>query len=354
MKKEKIISTLLIAAILLGSMPSVCAYNQEDKRSTEDTIKLEYVGHGEFKLNNLTKETAVDINNIDSVKCGSVITAQSTNNSSIYQFSDEKYLMKVDNDTYLLADKKDININDFEQNRRIFNQYDINERSIESMEQVIASQIELGNDEFSIEIYVPSAVNSEPATRGTTTTSYYSYVDEHGDTWSLRDISIKYSNLSTPMVDKNGTSALSQSQAFANVVISATGTVSNVVSAFGVGASLYDLYVAIRGPVAYSSGSDRTYSLAVFDRIEKQSQFYSEGAGQYVDGKISHKVWVNRLDTYQYYGATGYSELIKPSVNREHYSQYWDNNAMTILPSGWEDYITIQLYDTTIVLNGTN
>lgn len=212
-----------------------------------------------------------------------------------------------------------------------------------------------GNDSFSIESFVPSTISNDVSINaGTTETSYYSYRDSAGTTWRLRDVRVKYSHLSSGMIAYSGALAKNRAEAFVNYMVSAIGTISKTVSVFGWGKSLYDWYAAVRGPVQYSSGEDYTSSSVIFDRIEKESQYYVSTTQSYATGKISHKTWTDRLDTYQYYAATGEAEFFQPTVNVEHYSQYWENNEKTISRCGWEDYHKAKLYDTIVVMSGTN
>lgn len=352
MKQRFIVITLLLCVIFSSTIP-VCAVEAKD----ENKIILECVGHGEFLVRKSLTDAAENkpVDKAEFATAGEIVSANSFDGDEILRVSAEKYLIKTADDTYMLADKITINPNDLALVKQVLQHYEISSRYINQIEEVICHQKELKNNDFFIELFVPADISNDSGTKGgQITNSYYTYTDSQGDKWKMRDISIKYSNLSSGMVSKSGTTTKSYASAFVNVVISAAGTVSKTVSVFGVGKSLYDAYVAIHGTVQYSSGGDRTYSSAIFDRIEKTSQVYAEASGSYVTGKTSHKAWVNRLDTYQYYGATGESELIKPSVNEIHYSQYWDNNEKTLSHIGWEDYIEIKLYNTTVALSGTN
>lgn len=114
------------------------------------------------------------------------------------------------------------------------------------------------------------------------------------------------------------------------VQISVVGIGSKTISVFGLGKSLYDLYVAARGPVLSSRSTDQSSSVALYDRKEKLSQYYATALAKYVDGKTSHKIWMNKLETRQLYnGDPTFHDETKP-LNTVEYSQYWDNNAMTI------------------------
>jgi ACT domain-containing protein len=137
---------------------------------------------------------------------------------------------------------------------------------------------------------------------------------------------------------------------------SKSSQIKKTVSAFGIGQSLYSLYRSIVGPVSYGSGGDRTYSLIVFDRIVKTTSVYISATNEYREGCISQKVWLNRLDTYQFYAATGVAKLLQPSLNVAHCSENYDNPIMAITSiSRYVDLpIKAKLYNETVVLVGEN
>lgn len=353
MKKKMMSLALALVMCMTLCVPALAHDNTETSKS-DNSVTLKSVGHGEFTLDSYTGKGLVAGQQAAHAEYDDTVIAQPTNDSDILKVSDTKYLVQATDTSYILTDKISISINNFEDTLDMLYEHGVSERSIQSMRQTIVDQQGLGNNDLAIDVYVPSEMSSGDATsRSTTSTSYYTYKDSTGYTWKLKDINIQYTNLSSPMVEENGTGVLNKAKGFVNLVITAVGTISKTVSAFGTGQSLYDAYVAIRGPVVSTSGSDRTYSLVVFDRTEKESQVFAEVPNSYIAGKVSHKALVRRMDTYQYYAATGYSELIKPSINKEHYTRYWNNNEMTVSRTGWEDYISIKLYDTKVLLNGT-
>ena len=254
---------------------------------------------------------------------------------------------------YLLTKKINVNDSNFEKCKSLLQEYNVDEQHIKNIQQVIEFQKELNNNDFLVEIYVPDTYDSDVNTLSAQTeTTYYTYTDRWGQRWSMRDIVTKYSNLWTPPVVKSGHSAKKASSAFVNAIISGVGIASKTISVFGFGKSLYDLYVDARGPVLASRSTDQSISVALYDRKEKLSQYYATALAKYVDGKTSHKIWMNKLDTKQLYNGdpTAYNKI--RSLNTVEYSQYWDNNAMTIQPCGWEDYLKFKMYDTNVILNG--
>lgn len=111
------------------------------------------------------------------------------------------------------------------------------------------------------------------------------------------------------------------------------------------------LYKAIVGPVTYGSAGNKTYSLAIYDRIVKTTSVKINAT--YETGCVSQNVRLNRLDTYQLYGATGVAKFIQPSLNVEHCPENFHNPKMAILNFANPYYdlpVKMKLYDTTIIL----
>lgn len=341
---KKLLMFILVLSLVSSMIVPAFAYDQEkvDANSKDSHIvRMESVGHGEFKVSN----------NQNSLT-GNFVSAEKVNNDEELKISDDKYLIKVTNDTYLLTNKINVNASNFEKCESLLQGYNVDEQHIKSIQEVIEFQKALNNNDFLVEIYVPDTYDSDAnALSAASETNYYTYTDRYGQRWSMRDIVIKYSNVWTPMITKKGTSAKEKSDAFVNVVISGIGIASTSVSVFGVGKSLYDLYVAARGPVVSSRSTDQSNSSALYDRIEKLSQYYAPALAKYVDGKTSHKVWMNKLETRQLYNGNPNPFDTTVTINKVAYSQYWDNNAMTIQPYGWEDYLKFKMYDATIILN---
>lgn len=384
---KKMISVFLSAVMMLSLCPTAFASNSTAEKNSDndyvfeptpdltheekeksaisklpetDTIQLRSVGHGEFMINDaISTQTENIANTASDAVAGEVIFAEPTADVEILKTSEGKYLVQVTEDSYLLTDKVNVELDDVNASRQILEEYNVPEKNIQEMEEIITYQKSIGNDEFAVDLYLPSEISAvstgDVSTLGMTTkTTYYTYEDAKGTEWKMRDVNTKYTNVPTGMIEEKGVTAKEKAQAFVNVVLSAVGTKNVPVSLFGVGKSLYDLYVLNQGPVAQSKSGDYTSACAIYDRIEKVSQNYIQATGKYVSAKTSHKVWINRVDTYQFYSSTGKSDSSQVSVNKEKYSQYWDNGEKTLAKIGWEDYVTIKLYNTTVVLSGTS
>lgn len=354
---KKFLSILLSISMVLGLLTSTAyANNASTKHSA---TKFESIGHGEFRI---APSNSIASDEVEDVEIGKVIIAYPTNDEEIFKISKDKYLLENTSNSYLLTDKINIDTENFDKNQRIFSKYSISSELITNMQEVVDSQKKLGNTEFSIELYAPSILNdkdmpsmdsiSERVAEAPKYTNY-KYKDKTGYTWNMRDCTIAYRHLHAGPVKKEGTSALSLSKAFANVVVSGAGIASTTISVFGVGKSLYDLYKAAKGPVISGSGGDLSTAVLIYDRLQKETSMMAQATGKYMPGKNSHKVWFNRLDTYQLYGSNGQSFSGKNSINKTYYSKHWNDSEAALSRIDFEDYLRVKLYDVTIVLKGT-
>lgn len=354
---KKLLMFILVVSIVSSMIVPAFAYGQDEvdvDLKDLDIVRMESMGHGEFKVsNNQTSLPTQKSMSAVSTETGDFVFAEKVDSDEELKISSNKYLIKVDSDTYLLTNKINIDTNNFEKCESMLQEYNVEEQHIKNIQQVIEFQKELKNNDFCVEIYVPDTYDNDANTLSAETeTAYYTYTDKWGQRWSMRDIVVKYSNVWTTAVTKEGTTAKAKSDAFINVVISGVGLVSPPIAVFGVGKSLYDLYVAARGPVVSCRSTDQSISAALFDRKEKLSQYYAPALAKYVDGKTSHKVWMNKLETRQLYNGNKNPFDRTLTINKVEYSQYWDNNAMTIQPYGWEDYLKFKMYDTNVKLDG--
>ena len=178
-----LISTLIIpvAAVAVESDKVSAEVKEENKIQIVNTpIKsgwiMESVGHGEFIIidsDNITMRRMANVST--NVKQGEYISVVPTSDSEIFQTADGKYLVRATENSYLLSDKIAVNTNNIENYKPVFEKFNISQKSILEMEEVIASQVAMGNDEISIDIYVPSEnlTNEIMPLRGETNTSYY-------------------------------------------------------------------------------------------------------------------------------------------------------------------------------------
>lgn len=216
---KRAISTILASSMIFGMSSTVLSDNLKAKEDSQEMVSLvtegifEYNGHGEFtKSESASFSRNQNISNsVDNLNNGGVITASPTNDTDLYKIDEEKYLSRAYDNTFLLVDKIDVNIDNFSENEDVFTSYHISEYAQQEMQEVIAAQKELGNEEFSIEIYAPGEQDDGimpmgNAPLGTRYYNYYSFV--YGRSFDMMDYSIKYRTCYTDDVVVKGTSCL--------------------------------------------------------------------------------------------------------------------------------------------------
>jgi len=362
---KKIICLISIISLLIVGTVPINAYNEMlcENLITTEYFVAEYNGHGEYTVhkingsinNNSDKKTMLPENMISIIP---------TEDDEMYYVSDNKYLVNVYDDKYILAEKVTINSKLYDDNIVIFDNYNIPEDVKNNIESVMISQMEMGNNDLGIELYVPAAVSSDVQIMANEPlgTTYYNY-EYDNIIYHMMDYSVKYYNLSTGMIERTGTSALATAKTFTDFVLSIPGVVvdeivEHVISAFGLFESAYDLYVAICGPVVYGSSGDRLYTSLIYDRIVKYTYVQDPVFGDYPEPScVAHKVWLNRHDTYQYYSSTGESHLAKESINMEFYTPNFRNPAPAAIENGFGscqvDFpFQVTIHGTRVILTG--
>lgn len=299
----------------------------------------EYVGHGEFEISEGLSMGLIN-ENMNTLSDGDRVRVIETEDEEIYKINDNKYLTLAYDNKYLLSDKIDVCIDDYESNHNMFERYEISQNLRDEIRDVIDKQKELGNDDFKIEIFAPSiAQNSDVQIMADEPLgySYYTY-NYYNQTFYMRDYSVKYHNVRTDDYEESGAATLNKAKAFINFIIAITSNWSDTISAFSLGQSAYDVYSAMWGPVGSGSSSDIMRTALVYSWIHKETiarDLYGEYAGS---GCSSYKAWLDHHETYQYYGAVGEGYLTKPYIGEELYSEHFQNPAPTAIDYGYTGY----------------
>lgn len=264
-----------------------------------------------------------------------VVYGTSQDNGDTYILPNGKYLTKAYEDTYLLSDKINVNIDDFMSNTEVFNRYNVSNNLRDEMQSIILAQKALGNKELVIEAYAPSIDVRQPLGDEPLGTRYYTYY-LNGTTYNLKDYSVKYSNLSTGMKQVKDTEALPAAKEFVYFLLYKTGEgLLEQLGAFSKLLSAYEVYKQACGTVTTAQRGDLLYTNLIWDKITKET-YCEDPIGEYPNpGCVSYKVWLNRHDTYQYYASTGQSYLIKPVLNKTVYSDHFANPAAEAIQNGF-------------------
>ncbi len=193
-----------------------------------------------------------------------------------------------------------------------------------------------------IDLFVPSEYNPNADvsvnTIEPTGTNYYTYT-YNGKSYKMKDVSVKYTNMHIDK-KKEGTSTLNVAKNFASLIFASADGISRTIAVFGkyagIAMSAYDLYKSIRGEVRYGSSGDYINTLIVYSKIIKETYTEDIVMHDYPNaGCVSHKVWLDRNDTYHFYQSKGgTSELTKTSLREEIFSPHFKNPAPTAINNG--------------------
>ena len=325
---KKFISCLLCMSMLMGL--SGPAFAASDRQTPNDVIKLREVGHGEYALVEDSSDRLDDY-----------ITATATADSEIYHYKDNQYFLLNSPGSYILSDRIDVNTEDFDANQTVFEKYHITDADQKEMKAVIDGQKIIGNDEFSIEIYAPSAT-------GETTTNYYNYT-YNGTQYRLQDTVVAYRDIHVGPLVEEGTDVLGIAMTLGDIIISVSGATNVIVSLFGPARSAYDLYVALFGKVTTGSSQDKIWVTLKYDRLHKTTSVYSNTLNTYRAGCVSHKVWIEWAKLYQYYKSAGEEYEKQFSVNKQIFSPNFESPQVKAIQFAG-DYTFIDGYIETRVL----
>lgn len=301
-----------------------------DTSNQIEKIYFQYYGNGQYGKTIETRTV-----NIDS----RIIEAIATESEDIYLVDGNEYLVQVSQDIYTLAEKIEIDETDFNANTSIFEMYSIPEKLRDDIEENIEREALNDNEDFSISLYVPA--NISLLSSSATDFTYQGH--------KLRNYIVDYNNCSVGPVNKNGSNAKNAAASLTNFVLSCVGCVSKTVTIFGLGVSAYDVYASIHGEVQYGSQGDKTYSLLVYDKKTKDTHYYDPYVQTWQEGCFSQYVKMKRNDTYQFYGATGKSELTKKTLSTTYWTEHYYDPlfAVQAAPVGFVDnYIFVNLYGT--------
>lgn len=348
---KKIISVFSSISLLAVTLLPSVAYGLEPVRITSATFSSN--GHGEYEIVSVGDRVSGLFGQTNEEN----VVASATDDSDLYHISGDRYLLRAEEDKYLLTEKVEVNINNFETNEAVFSTHQISERVIQDMKSVAEAQKEAGNSEFSISLFVPARYDdaSEVSPQANEPLGYSYLVRTYGGVqYDIRNYAVKYSNISTTMLNSASSNVLANAKAFKNMLIGIGGVFSDVVSVFGAGVSVYDYFKTVHDSVITGSSGDQLEAALVYDRILKETCVYE--AGKWAPSMTTHKVWLNRLDMRLYNGKTGVTTFAQPSINAVFYSEHFYDYLFAVNMTGldyFDAYLQAKLLNNIITLKGT-
>lgn len=345
---KKALSFLLVLSMLIAMSSGTLAV--DGSHSKEEIRVVDNTGRGQYTISKGVKALL-------GIDGGVAATATDIDDTIYYIEEQDRYLVEVFADNYLLTERIDITSPDELHN--IGTDGRIAPETLTNLEDAFSQQRELGNDAFHVSAFVPALL--ENAVSGISTyadgtpdrsETYYTY-----NGYDMRDTNFKYWN-SYITFEKSGSGTSSIAKAAKELVLSAFGfsdtPLTTPLSIFGLLKSAYDVYVEAHGGVSYGASGDNIRTIVVYDKIEKYTALALE-PNAWIVGGISKKAWLNKQSTTQFYSANGALDNYESSINKVIESPRYTNAAAYVDKSGtlgkiFNDKITMQLYGITGIL----
>ncbi|MBS5702463.1 MAG: hypothetical protein KHW93_01295 [Butyricicoccus pullicaecorum] len=324
---KKTVSLLLCLSMVMGL--SVPAFAASEPVTHEEIITLRNIGHGEYALveDSLTAQMSDD----------AYITATATQDSEIYHYEGNQYLVRNGNGNFMLNEKVDIDTTAFSNNTVLFDTYDIPVLVQEEIKSVMDAQAAIGNDDLEISIY--SSV---------TESGSYSHT-YNGKSYTLKDYTTDFRDLHMGPLSYKGSNTWNIAKQVGDFIISKTENISDIVKIFGKFATAYDVATALFGELHTGSTKDEFRIDLVYDRLQKATYVYNTNLGGYQPGCVSHKVWIDTAAVYVFYNGEQDADVF--TVNKEFFSPNYKKPGDTAVKYSGDNFYTDPYLYTTFLGN---
>lgn len=269
------------------------------------------------------------MSNIDAMpNSAEAVVATPTEDQGTYYVQDNHYLIWAYDDKYVPADCIDINVDDFQENDAIFEEYQVPEEVIESLQEEIMTQKAQGNEKFDVEMFAPRY------TDGSWWEGEYTY-----KTHTLKKYVTSILNASSDFEFK-GEEAFEFADEAESLAISIGGIWLKSFSIFGVGQSALELWQALTGKeYVYGGNNDRIEINIWYDKRIEHTCVENEGAGGWSLGCKAEKVDIeSAYTTVHFQGeSASYDEDINETFYTEHYNDADDMAIKYFVSDGYID-----------------
>lgn len=338
MKKQfkKILATILVTSMATSIGFPALAEGTVNNFEDDTVIVFQNDGHGQYTK--VHKDLRM-YENVDTIQ------AVSLENKDIFQVSEDQFLIPAYDNTYTLAEKIELDSTNVDNTISLLGTYEISDKLKDDIVENIERENENNNDDFYIDLFVPSAENE---TKSAKSTNYFDYMGH-----KLRNVFVEYNNCSTEMIKQNGSSAKNKADSFVNFTISCVGCVSQTIGIFGAGKSALDMFIAFNGPVSVGTSQDKTYTSLLYNKKTMQTDCYSDSVSMWEEGCLSRYASIYQNSTYQFYSSNGKDKLIQTNLSTTYISKHYADYQFAInnAPVCYIDpYIYVNLYGTRIQL----
>ena len=298
------LSLALSLAIPVGAANIVEAENTlaSIDLTTGTSVALQRVSEGKYSL--VATEGARTY-----AQSGTVVYAKSLHDGEMLQLSDNTYLGKAEGTNYIQMDRIDVDVDNFNREDPVFEEYDISETALDNIQEAIAYAEENDNDELEISLYAISPNLTE-------------YITVGGNNY--RNTYEEIRNASFKPIETSGPTTKDKLQAAKTFTLTLFSVFEGPIGYVTTGISLFDYYVAqTKASVNKGTLDDWSYTTMFYDKLVKHTAISRNSA--WMEGCVSQKLWINKAAVWAYFRSSGQQDnKVDTFINTTKYTKNWD------------------------------
>lgn len=309
--KKRIVSVCLVVCLAISLSAPAAATNvvvDSDASASyglEDgtLVSLQKISKGKYTLTD--ESVAYTANNVKNT-----VYARSLHDGEMLKLQDGTYLGKAEESNYIQLDRIDVDVDHFDRNDSVFQEYDISPSVLDDMQETISYAQENDNHELEISLY---AINPD-------LTEYITYKgDKYRNTYEeIRKASFK-------PIETSGAGARTALDNAKTFLLTATGWGSKTISFVSTGITLLNFFRNETGlNVNYGTTDDWCYTTMLYDKLIKHTAVNRNSV--WAEGCISQKLWINKAAVWAYFRSTGSEDKkVDSTINVTKFSTRWYN-----------------------------
>ena len=307
--KKRIVSICLVVCLAISLSAPAAATNVVDSDASasyglEDgtLVSLQKISKGKYTLTD--ESVAYTANNVKDT-----VYARSLHDGEMLKLQDGTYLGKAEESNYIQLDRIDVDVDHFDRNDSVFQEYDISPSVLDDVQEAISYAQENDNHELEISLY---AINPD-------LTEYITYKgNKYRNTYEeVRDGSFK-------PIQTNGAGSRDMLNNARTFVLTAVGLASTTVNFVSTGISLLDFIKNQTGTnVNYGGSGDWCVTTMTYQKLIKHTSINRNSL--WMEGCISQKLWIDQAVVLYYFTSFFKEPLTKYSkINKTKYSSRWN------------------------------
>lgn len=336
MRISKIVSCLLIMALVVGSLTS---YSPKKALADEKEINIAKNNNGQYV-------NAKDEKN--SLK-GHLVQGD------VYSLDDGTLLLKTSTDVYEKVKRHTAKLSDKDQINAIMNDASIAQEIKDEVLKTSKQAIAINNKQATVDIYTPDTSNeiTNNISSMSTIDAYYTYQGKN-----MKDTVLYYTYMqSGPCYYVNGIDYSSVLSSTISIVVTGASEANVYIALFSTGVSLLQDFLSSTGAKLYhGSTSDYSFFNAQYDRYLKWTFVDLYGDGSWATGATTEWVYLRSVyyEEYLFTDIGGKTTKKTITYNKNLFSPNYQNPAPKAYQyagsTGWaEAYMTMKVGNTTLV-----